>query len=155
MLLRERGIELIEQSAPIWGPLARSSRPNWSPKRQHKAAGTMFGQNMPRLVQLGEFRLDAFLDGVLLIFTHRDVPGIIGTVGTIFGAHKVNIAQMAVGRASHHPGGEAIGVLNLDTRPPAAALKEVASHPDITSLSIIELPAAGELPTWLIGSTAK
>ena len=80
----------------------------------HKAAGTIFGQNMPRLVQLGEYRLEAFLDGVLMIFTHRDVPGIIGRVGTIFGKHKVNIAQMAVGRASHQPGGEAIGVLNLD-----------------------------------------
>jgi D-3-phosphoglycerate dehydrogenase len=82
-----------------------------------------------------------------MVFTHRDVPGIIGRVGTIFGTHGVNIAQMAVGRASQ--GGEAIGVLNLDTRPPAAALDEVLSHPDILSASVIALPPAGELPSWL------
>ena len=34
----------------------------------------------------------------MLIFTHRDVPGLIGFIGTIFGKHKVNIAQMTVGR---------------------------------------------------------
>ena len=67
---------------------------------------------MLRLVQLDDYRLDAYLDGVLLVFHHRDVPGIIGVVGTIFGRYKINIAQMAVGRASK--GGEAIGVLNLD-----------------------------------------
>jgi D-3-phosphoglycerate dehydrogenase len=155
-LLRERGIELIEQSRSDFGAFSSVIQAELVTESQtHKAAGTLFGQNMPRLVQMGEFRLDAFLDGVLLVFTHHDVPGIIGKVGTIFGAHKVNIAQMAVGRASHRPGGEAIGILNLDTRPPAAALDEVASHPDITSVSIIELPPAGELPTWLIGSTVK
>ena len=95
--------------------------------------------------------MDAFLDGTLMIFTHRDVPGIIGTVGTIFGQHKVNIAQMAVGRASGTPGGEAIGVLNLDTRPPADAVTEVANHPDIQSVTVIQLPAPGEMPPWLSG----
>ena len=42
--------------------------------------------------------LEAFLDGNLIVFAHRDVPGIIGAVGTIFGKHNINIAQMAVGR---------------------------------------------------------
>ena len=51
-----------------------------------------------RLVQLGPYHLDTFMDGIMLIFTHRDVPGMIGFIGTIFGKHKVNIAQMTVGR---------------------------------------------------------
>ena len=78
---------------------------------------------------------------------HEPAAGIIGAVGTIFGKHKVNIAQMSVGRTT--PGGEAIGVLNLDALPPQAALDEVSSHPDIQSVRVIELPAAGQLPTWL------
>ena len=97
---------------------------------------------MPRLVQLDDYRLDAYLDGMLMVFTHHDVPGIIGRVGTIFGQHKVNIAQMAVGRAA--PGGEAIGVLNLDTEPPPAALAEVLAaprHPDAPPSSTCPPPA--------------
>jgi D-3-phosphoglycerate dehydrogenase len=54
---------------------------------------------------------------------------------------------MAVGRTA--PGGAAIGVLNLDALPPAAALEEVSAHQDIQSIRVIELPAAGQLPTWL------
>ncbi|HWB01248.1 MAG TPA: phosphoglycerate dehydrogenase [Pirellulales bacterium] len=150
VLLRERGIELVEQSRSDMGAFSSVIQAELVTQAQtYKAAATLFGQNMPRLVQLGEYRLDAFLDGVLMIFTHHDVPGIIGKVGTVFGQHKVNIAQMAVGRAGE-PGGDAIGVLNLDTRPSQQALDDVLSHPDITSVSIIELPVAGQLPSWLM-----
>src|SRR5690606_20862614 len=105
--------------------------------------------DMPRLVQLDDFRLEAYLDGVLLTFRHHDVPGIIGAVGTICGKHNVNIAQMAVGRAQK--GGEAVGVLNLDATPPAAALEEVRAHTSISKATVIRLPAAGERPAWLGG----
>ncbi len=98
-------------------------------------------------MRLGPYRLDAHLDGNLLVFTHRDMPGLIGFIGTTFGRHGVNIAQMNVGR--EHPGGEAIGVVNLDSVPPEAALDEVRKHPDILSLSLIKLPEAGATPPWL------
>ena len=55
---------------------------------QHRATGTVFGQNMPRLVSLDGYRLEAYLDGCLLVFSHKDVPGIIGNVGTVFGQHS-------------------------------------------------------------------
>jgi hypothetical protein len=80
------------------------------------------------------------MDGVMVIFTHRDVPGLIGFIGTIFGKHQVNIAQMTVGR--QQPGGEAIAVLNLDSEPPAEAIREVQAHPQISSLSVVKLPPA-------------
>jgi D-3-phosphoglycerate dehydrogenase len=86
---------------------------------------------------------------VLLVFEHRDVPGIIGAVGTIFGRHNVNIAQMAVGRAGNQPGGNAIGVLNIDGTPPPEALDEVRKHQHIESVTVIELPPAGQYPPWL------
>src|SRR5262249_37305575 len=71
----------------------------------------------------------------------------IGFIGTTFGAHGVNIAQMNVGRAQ--PGGEAIGVVNLDSVPPEAALEAVRAHPDVMSVSLIRLPEAGAEPPWL------
>ena len=97
-------------------------------------------------MQIGPYRLDTYIDGILLVFTHRDVPGLIGYIGTIFGKHQVNIAQMTVGRQL--PGGEAIAVLNLDSDPPEEALKEVRSHPQISSLCLVKLPPAGEMPSW-------
>lgn len=150
VLLRERGIELTQQSTTQRGAFASVITAELvTQANTYKVSGTFFGHEMARLVQVDDYRLDAFLDGVLLIFTHRDVPGIIGKVGTIFGQHGVNIAQMAVGRAK--PGGDAIGILNLDSRPPAEALNEVLSHTNILSATVIELPAPGELPHWLQG----
>ena len=104
---------------------------------------------LPSLIktQIGPYRLDAHLDGTLLVFTHRDMPGLIGFIGTTFGRHGVNIAQMNVGRKL--PGGEAIGVVNLDSFPPKEALDEVAANKDILSHTVIRLPEAGEMPTWL------
>jgi D-3-phosphoglycerate dehydrogenase / 2-oxoglutarate reductase len=150
VLLRERGIDLVEQRVSEIGAFSSLVVAEIeTEKRSHRAAGTVFGMDMLRLVQLDTFRLDAYLDGVLMIFTHHDEPGIIGTVGTIFGAHKVNIAQMAVGREAK--GGEAIGVLNLDQAPPQKALDEVRNHPAIKSVSVIKLPPAGERPAWMSG----
>ena len=63
------------------------------------------------------------------------------------GRHDVNIAQMAVGRAS--PGGEAIGILNLDTVASANLIEEIARHEAISRVRCIELPPAGALPLWL------
>jgi D-3-phosphoglycerate dehydrogenase / 2-oxoglutarate reductase len=120
-------------------------------KKTSIASGTLFGNNMPRLVQKGNCRLESYLDGILMIFAHRDTPGVIGKVGSIFGRHRVNIAQMSVGRATEKPGGDAIGILSLDSAPPAEALAEVVAMEDVKQAWIVKLPSAGELPSWLAG----
>ena len=153
ILLRERGIELVEQSRTDPGAFSSVVAVDLvADGRVHRAAGTLFGHAMPRLVQLEGHRLEAYLDGILLVFTHQDVPGIIGRVGTAFGGLGVNIAQMTVGRSA--PGGDAIGVLNLDQEPSAEAIATVAAVPGIRSVKLVRMPAAGQLPNWLAASSA-
>ena len=147
LLARERGIDIVEQISPKKGDFSTLVHAEVvTDKKSYIAAGTLFGNQFLRVVQIGPYRLDTYIDGILLVFTHRDVPGLIGYIGTIFGKHQVNIAQMTVGRQL--PGGEAIAVLNLDSDPPEEALKEVRSHPQISSLSVVKLPPAGEMPAW-------
>jgi D-3-phosphoglycerate dehydrogenase len=147
LLARERGIDIVEQISSKKGDFSTLIRTEvTTDKKTYNAAGTLFGNQYLRLVQLGPYHLDTYMDGIMVIFTHRDLPGLIGFIGTIFGKHQVNIAQMTVGRQL--PGGEAIAVLNLDTQPPEAALQEVRKHPQISSLSLVKLPAAGEMPAW-------
>ncbi|HEY1190102.1 MAG TPA: phosphoglycerate dehydrogenase [Gemmata sp.] len=148
VLARERGIEIAEASNPKKGDFAALLHTEVETESGTTvAAGTLFGDQYVRLVQLGPYRMEGYLDGVLLVFLHRDVPGLIGFVGTIFGKHKVNIAQMTVGRQA--PGGQAIGILNLDNWPSDEALAEVKAHPQISSVMVVKLPPAGELPAWL------
>jgi D-3-phosphoglycerate dehydrogenase len=148
VLARERGIEIAESSNPKKGDFASLLHAEVETEQGTTvAAGTLFGDQYVRLVQLGPYRMEGYLDGVLLVFTHRDVPGLIGFVGTIFGTHAVNIAQMTVGRQTQ--GGEAIGILNLDSPPPEQAVNAVKGHPHIHNLTVVKLPPAGELPSWL------
>ena len=153
MLLRDRGIELVEQSRTDPGAFSSVVAVDLvAGDRVHRAAGTLFGHSMPRLVQLEGHRLEAYLDGLLLVFTHHDVPGIIGRVGMAFGAQGVNIAQMTVGRSA--PGGDAIGVLNLDQEPSKEALAAVLACDGVRSARVVKMPAAGRLPNWLVASAA-
>lgn len=153
VLLRDRGIELVEQSRTDPGAFSSVVAVDLvSGDHVHRAAGTLFGHSMPRLVQLEGHRLEAYLDGVLLVFTHQDVPGIIGRVGNAFGGMGVNIAQMTVGRSA--PGGDAIGVLNLDQEPSPEAVAAVLACPGVRSARVVKLPPAGQLPFWLAPSAA-
>ncbi|SIO05285.1 D-3-phosphoglycerate dehydrogenase [Singulisphaera sp. GP187] len=148
ILAKERGITIVEEKTTDPGDFGTLIQTEVvTEKKQYIAAGTLFGKEFVRLIRLGPYRLDAHLDGNLLVFTHKDVPGLIGFIGTTFGRHNVNIAQMNVGR--EQPGGEAIGVVNLDSVPPAEALEELKKNPAILSVSLIKLPEAGAIAPWL------
>jgi len=152
VLLRERGIELVEERSTDLGDFSSVMIAEvQTEQRTVTAAGALFGNNMPRLVQKGDCRLESYLDGILMIFVHRDMPGVIGQVGNIFGRHRINIAQMSVGRASSKPGGEAIGVLALDAQPPAEALAEVLAMPSVVRAWIVKLPPEDAMPAWMGG----
>jgi D-3-phosphoglycerate dehydrogenase / 2-oxoglutarate reductase len=150
VLVRELGIELTEEtqvkagvfSSSITAELTRDGQPLI-------AGGTLFGNNMPRLIRLNDYRLEAYLDGNLFVFKHMDIPGVIGAVGTIFGKHGINIAQMSVGRTANQPGGEAIGVLNLDGIPDQATIGDLLNEKGVLEVKVVQLPAAGQLPAWL------
>ena len=152
VLLAERGIELVEErsidtgdfSSLVTAEVARG-------RRTSVAAGTLFGNRSPRLVQKGTFRLESRLEGILLLTEHRDVPGVIGKVGEIFGRHRVNIAYLSVGRGANEPGGEAIGVFALDSQPQAEAVAEILALEPVQGACVVKLPPADYLPAWLGG----
>jgi D-3-phosphoglycerate dehydrogenase len=147
-LARQRGIAIREETAEAPGDFATLIQSEVTTDRKtYVAAGTIFGRQFLRLVRLGSYRLDAHMDGTSLIFTHYDRPGLIGFIGRTFGDHGINIAQMNVGREA--PGGEAIGVVNLDSVPPEEAVEAVRGHEHVISVSLIKLPPYGELPRWL------
>jgi D-3-phosphoglycerate dehydrogenase / 2-oxoglutarate reductase len=148
VMARERGIEIISASSPKKEDFASLMQADVeTEKKTYTAAGTLFGNEYLRLVKLGNYRLEAYLDGVLFIFSHFDRPGVIGYMGSTFGKHDVNIAGMNLGRQT--PGGEAIGVLNLDVVPSEAAVAEIGKHEHMISMSVVKLPPAGEYPGWL------
>lgn len=146
MMANERGIAITEQTNREPGDFHTLIRTDVvSGGQNFTASGTTRGASYNRLVQIGPYRLDAFMDGTILIYHHQDKPGLIGFVGTVFGKHGVNIAQMTVGRRD--AGGDAIGVLALDNEPPAEALDEIRRDPRVSEVQLVKLPAVGDMPS--------
>jgi hypothetical protein len=100
-----------------------------------RIAGTGAGFGV---VEVDRYALDGALHGDVLITRHGDTPGVIGSVGTVLGHHRVNIAGMQVGR--HHRGGEALMVLNVDDAIPPDAEAEIRAIPGLTAVYVVELP---------------
>jgi D-3-phosphoglycerate dehydrogenase len=99
-------------------------------------AGTFFGTT-PRIVKINGRHVEAKPEGVLFLLENRDRPGIVGHVGTMFGKHGVNIAGMSLSR--NEVGGQALTVLNLDSVPGDALLKELLAVEDIKSAQVVQL----------------
>jgi D-3-phosphoglycerate dehydrogenase / 2-oxoglutarate reductase len=74
---------------------------------------------------------------VLLLLENRDRPGIVGFIGTLLGKHSVNIASMSLSRDS--AGGQALTVLNLDSVPGEALIKEIHAENGIVSAQVVQL----------------
>jgi D-3-phosphoglycerate dehydrogenase len=99
-------------------------------------AGTFFGTT-PRIVKVNGRHVEAKPEGVIFLFENRDRPGIVGHVGTLLGKHKVNIASMSLSR--DEAGGEALTVLNLDSVPGDALIKELTAEGDIKNTQVVQL----------------
>ena len=98
-------------------------------------AGTVFGKRSLRVVRLGGTNLDAVPEGWMLIVRNRDMPGVVGRIGQALGEAHVNIAHMSLGRETAN--GEALAVLNLDSKPPASVLVHLRSMPDIIAVDLV------------------
>jgi len=96
-------------------------------------AGTGIGPNqVPHLVEVQGRRLTIELEPYVTVFRYEDLPGMIGRVGTIFGAHGINISSAAVG---HMPDGHADGeeqrlaamVVTTDAAVPGEVVDEIVA----------------------------
>jgi len=150
MTAAERGIPVTTVASTEAGAFATMLSVTAETDQGTKSvAATTFGNDFLRLIRVDDYHLDAYLDGDMLLFWHKDVPGVIGAIGTAFGKQGVNISHMAVGRGSKAPGGGAVAVLNLDNKPSDEALQEVVNHPDIIAVELVSLPEAGAPLPWL------
>jgi len=94
-----------------------------------RVAGTTIGnENRLWLVSALGFELDMELAPLLAVLRYDDIPGVIGKVGTLFGASGVNIANMTVSRTRR--GGQALMVLSIDSQAPPELVAQVHAEFD-------------------------
>ncbi|HKD00989.1 MAG TPA: phosphoglycerate dehydrogenase [Terriglobales bacterium] len=95
-------------------------------REEHLIKGAVLHRHAPRLLHVDGIDVEAPLERNLIYLRNRDVPGVIGRVGTILGKHNINIADFSLGRrvGSGKPQ-EAIAVVHIDGRAPDAVLGEL------------------------------
>ncbi len=121
---------------------------------EHVVRGAVLHGRSPRLVSVDGIDVEAPLERNLVYLRNRDVPGVIGRIGTVLGAASVNIANFSLGRAEQAAraagaavsagkgggtGAEAVCVVHVDSPVEDRVLQELRAIPAIRMAKAIRL----------------
>ena len=126
VVAKERGIQISTTSQDKSGVFDGYIKVTVvSESKERSIAGTCFSDGKPRFIQIKGINIDAEVGEHMLYTTNADVPGIIGTLGTLLGQHGANVANFTLGRSK--AGGEAIAIAYLDAAVDADIIKELTA----------------------------
>jgi D-3-phosphoglycerate dehydrogenase len=129
-LAEGRGITVEESRSSEESPYAGLLRLNLETDQGTRTvAGTLIGNGRARLVEVDGVAIETRPHGHMLFFHNKDLPGVVGKIGTILGGADVNIAGINLGRPR---GGDfAVSIIMVDSEIPAAALEQIRAVPEI------------------------
>jgi D-3-phosphoglycerate dehydrogenase / 2-oxoglutarate reductase len=102
-----------------------------------RVGGALLGETHARITRIGAFRVDIAPRGTLVVLRNRDVPGVIGRVGTVLGEAGVNIAEYHQARLQ--AGGEALAAISVDTPVSAEVLDRLGHLPELLDARQVEM----------------
>jgi len=91
-----------------------------------RVSGTVFGEDIQRVVDIDGYALDLEPKGELILFKNSDEPGVIGDVGSTIAKHNINISDFRLGRNSD---GLALAVIKVDGRVSKELLEDLSKLP--------------------------
>jgi D-3-phosphoglycerate dehydrogenase / 2-oxoglutarate reductase len=135
---KERGIHVVETRDATMrdysGSLHLSAKGSLG---EHSVTGALLGDKEIRITSIDDFPVNVAPTQHMLFTLHRDMPGIIGKIGSLLGSFNVNIASMQVGRKIVR--GDAVMVISLDDPLPEGILSEITKVAGITNAYTVSL----------------
>ncbi|NER83102.1 MAG: phosphoglycerate dehydrogenase [Leptolyngbya sp. SIO1D8] len=135
---KERGIHVVETRdtniKDYTGSLRLTARGSLG---EHSVSGVLLGGSEIRVTDIDNFPINVPPTRHMLFTLHRDMPGIIGKIGSLLGSFNVNIASMHVGRKIVR--GDAVMVLSIDDPLPEGILSEITKVPGIRDAYTVSL----------------
>src|SRR5262249_41801414 len=137
-IARDRGIRVLASLAPTSSDYANAitvevKRPSGTTRVQ----GAVFGADTVRLTRIDGFRMEAVPEGYILMLHNRDVPGVVGRVGTLLGENSINIAGLELARAER--GGMALSLFHVDDPVPDPVLATLRTQPQAVAPTLLTL----------------
>ncbi len=105
-------------------------------ERTTTICATIFDDNIQRLVNIDGFDIDVALRGDMIMFKNSDVPGVIGSIGSVLANNNVNIADFSLARNDKN---EALAVILVDNAVSEKSLSELASLDACISVNYIKV----------------
>lgn len=137
-IARERGIRVTEmrsrETTDFANTMAVTVRTGAG---EHEVVGAVLSNRAMRLIRIDGYRVESVPEGYFLMLHNRDVPGVVGAVGSILGQAGINIAGLELGR--DRVGGMALSLVEVDVPVPAAVLERLKTIPAITSATLLKL----------------
>jgi D-3-phosphoglycerate dehydrogenase len=142
LIAEERGIKVTTTYVRASGDVAPALRTEITTGNSTRSlAGTLFGygeqRREGRITEIDGFYLEATPKGHMLVTRNRDVPGVIGQIGTILGERGVNISRFHLGRRER--GGEAMALIEIDAPATKETLQSLRDLEQVISAQPIEL----------------
>jgi len=100
-------------------------------------SGTVFSEKNERIVEVNKFRVEFKPEGYLIYMINKDVPGVVGKIGTILGDREVNIAEYNLARAAE--GGLAMAVVTIDSAIDQATMEFLRSFKEMKEVRLVKL----------------
>jgi D-3-phosphoglycerate dehydrogenase len=137
-LAKERGVKIVEVKNRDTKSFTNSISVTFKRDNESRLIeGAVFGSKHARIVRFGDFFLEAVPQGNILILHNRDVPGVVGRLGTYLAQHGINIAGLSLGRES--AGGQAVAFYHVDSALDAAQLEQLRGLQDVTGAQMVRL----------------
>ncbi|HEX6098394.1 MAG TPA: phosphoglycerate dehydrogenase [Thermoanaerobaculia bacterium] len=108
-----------------------------SATEETSVSGTVFHENNQRVVSVNNYRVEFKPEGHVLYIINKDVPGVVGRVGTTLGDHEVNIAEYNLAR--NVSGGTAMAIITIDSPISPDALTALRVMPAIKEVRQLRL----------------
>ena len=100
-------------------------------------SGTLFEGDRPRLVEVDGIAVEATPAGTMLFFRNRDVPGVVGKIGSYLGEAGVNIAGIQLSRPEG--GDRAVSIITVDGSVPQATLQQIRGMDEILQVRLVKV----------------
>ncbi len=137
VVAKERGIKVDEVRQTQRGAYGNYIRISVkTEKYERSVAGTVFSDGKPRIIQVKGIELESDFGHHMLYVTNNDKPGFIGNIGTLMGNAGINIACFHFGRVV--PGGDAVGLVEVDAAVPAEVLAAVNALPNVKQVKVLK-----------------
>jgi D-3-phosphoglycerate dehydrogenase len=133
VVAEERGVSVISTRHEHPGSYVRSIRVTHNGAASTSADATLFGRDA-RVVKVDDLPLEFRPEGTVVFVRNRDVPGVVGTVGTLLGEAGINIADFSLARGD---GSKAAAVIAVDSAPSRDALDRLRHAPAIEDVRVV------------------